>query len=166
LIAWLAPAQLAALASIPTGTQPMPPQIYTAQSMTPWTAVASLGPIRGRVLHIYPYRLATAGRSQFPREQAWLQAQGLESLDLEVAARTLFACHALGEGLMSLDGNFSREYLLEQLEHMLDGTAMTSLFPATSLGPGQRVLSHGAYVTRLGNPRGGAPLLEVDWQQP
>jgi hypothetical protein len=162
LIAWLEPSQLQALAASSASTQLMPRRIYTAQSLSPWNSVAALGAIRARVWHVYPYQVPVPGRSQFPREQAWLQAQHLESLDLEVAARALFACHALGEGLMSLDGNFSREYLLEQLEHMLDGTAMTSLFPGTRLGPGQRVLSHGAFVTRLGGPNGAAPF-DAQW---
>ena len=165
LIAWLEPSQLHALASAAISAELMPRRIYTAESISPWRSVASLAAIRSRVWHVYPYRVPVAGRSQFPREQAWLKAQGLEALERETASRALFACHALGEGLMSIDNNFSREYLLEQLEHMLDGTAMTTLYPATHLGAGQRVLSRGAYVTRLGGPTGAAAL-DPEWLVP
>ena len=49
--------------------------------------------------------------------------------------------------------NYSREYLIETLEHMLDGSKMTTLFPVTTLGTGQRFLAKGAYVLRLA-PKG------------
>lgn len=155
LIAWLAPQEMH---SIALSTELMPQQIYTAQSVTPWNQVAGTS-LAARVWHVYPYRLPVPGRSQFPREQAWLKAQGLEHLPAETAARALFACHALGEGLVSIENNFSRDYLLEQLEHMLDGTSMTSLFPTTALAPGQRVLSRGAYVMRPGG-------LDAHWVVP
>ena len=163
LIAWLDAAQLRTLAEIPERAAFLPERIYTAESLTPWREVASVGALRARAWHVYPYQTPVPGRSQFPREQAWLHAQRLEGLDVDVAARALFACHALGEGLVAIEGNFSREYLLEQFEHMLDRTAMTSLFPVTQLGPGQRVLSNGAYVTRIGDPTAGT-LIPGDWE--
>ena len=55
----------------------------------------------------------------------------------------------LGMSLADIQSNFSREYLLEMLEHALDGTQLTSVYPRTTMGPDQRYLTHGAYVVRL-----------------
>jgi hypothetical protein len=158
LIAWLEPQQLMSAA---ISAELLPQRIYTAESVSAQKVVASTS-FAARVWHVYPYRIPVSGRSQFPREQAWLKAQGLDNLPAEAAARALFACHALGEGLVAIENNFSRDYLLEQLEHMLDGTSMTSLFPATTLAPGQRVLSRGAYVMRPGGTAG----LDARWVGP
>lgn len=166
VIAWLDVASLSALAAAANRNAPLPERIYTAESITPWQDVAAIGSLRASAWHIYPWQPPVAGRSQFPREQAWFRAQHLEPADIDVAARALFACHALGEGLMSIESNFSREYLLEQFEHMLDRSAMTSLLPVTQLGPGQRFLSNGAYVTRLGAPLARDPLVVTGWQTP
>lgn len=163
LIAWLDAAQLRTLATLTERAAFFPERIYTAESLTSWRDVATIGILRARAWHVYPYQTPVPGRSQFPREQAWLRAQRLDDLDVDVAARALFACHAFGEGLVAIEANFSREYLLEQFEHMLDRTGMTSLFPVTQLGPGQRVLSNGAYVARIGELAAGT-LIPGSWQ--
>ena len=93
-----------------------------------------------------PYRLAQGQQSRFPREQVWLSSQGLGDLDIKIAGRVLFACHVLGEELAGIENNFSRDYFMEGLEHMLDNTNMTTMYPLTALGQGQRYLSRGAYV--------------------
>jgi Cytochrome c len=144
LIAWLPADQLAGLGNsdaVPPGTP-----IYTADSFTDWTAEAAAAPGTSRFWHVYPYRLAGSSGAQFPREQVWLHSRGLDALDPKIAGRVLFACHALGEQLAGIENNFSREYLLEGMEHMLDNTSMTTLFPRTTLGQGQRFLSRGAFV--------------------
>ena len=56
---------------------------------------------------------------------------------------------ALGEALMHVAGNFYRDYLLEKIEHRLSsGSLSPSVYPRTSLGPGQRFLSKGCYVVK------------------
>jgi hypothetical protein len=156
LIAWLPAEQLQSLAL----QAPQPgkaPIVYTAESFTPWQQQA------GRfaaAYHVYPYRLPQPGVLQFPREQTWLRSQGLAHLEPLAASHALFACHALGEALAGLEGNFSRDYLMETLEHMLDGTQMTSIYPAVTLGPNQRVLARGAYVVNIG---ANARLADSRW---
>ena len=90
-----------------------------------------------------------AGLSQFPREDIWLKLQGLSELNSVAAGKVLFAGRTLGLGLADIKNTFSREYFVESLEHALDGTRLSSLFPRTSLGPDQRFLTRGAYVVDL-----------------
>lgn len=166
LILWLGPAQLQALSAIDATAGWLPGRIYTAESLTHWSGVDAPPAFTGRVRHVYPYSLAAPGRRQFPREQAWLDSLGIAPSDLPAAAKALFACHALGEALSGIQGNFSREYLLEELEHMLDGTAMTTLYPRTTLGPGQRFLANGAYVVRLDRSGSTTTFYEPAWVAP
>jgi hypothetical protein len=164
LVAWLAPAQLAGLAA--TDAKALPHRIYTADSFTDWTKIRASRNFEERVLHVYPFSLAAQGLAQFPREQVWLKSQGLDGLDTRAAAEALFACHAAGEAMQGMADNYSRDYLMETLEHMLDGTNMTTLFPVATLGTGQRQLVKGAYVVKLASSGQGVRYLSSGWIQP
>ncbi|MCJ7556308.1 MAG: hypothetical protein MUP90_05270, partial [Gammaproteobacteria bacterium] len=144
----------------------LPGVIYTAASSSDWASSSGIPPaLFERIRHVYPYTLAEPGLAQFPREAVWLKSQGLSELDPLAASKTLFALKALGMGLMDIQSNFSGAYLIEMFEHSLDGTRLTSLFPKTSLGPDQRYLARGAWVTRLsGNPE--AAYTGAVWIQP
>jgi hypothetical protein len=165
LVAWITPPQLQALASGGTSVANLPGRIYTAESFTDWQAMQALPAFENRVLHVYPYSLPAAGLAQFPREEVWLKSQGLGGLETVAAAQALFACHAAGEAMADMADNYSRDYLIETFEHMLDGTGMTTLFPVATLGTGQRYLVKGAYVVRLGPQGQGVRFLPGGWIQ-
>lgn len=150
LISWLPVSSMSNLVTESSDSSLLPEHVYTTQSVSGWaenTAPNDL--LRERIRHVYPYSLPQAGLTQFPREDIWLKLQGLSDLDAVAAAKVLFACRTLGLALADIQSNFSREYLVETLEHSLDGTQLTSLYPRTTLGPDQRFLIHGAYVVRL-----------------
>lgn len=162
LVAWVDPPQLQGL--LATAVAPfLPARIYTAETFTDLQAVNAAAALKARLRHIYPWRLPHDTGHPFPREEAWLRGQGLGELDPRLAGRALFACHVFGEALGNLRGNFSQDYLMEDLEHMLDGSDMTTLLPRTSMGPGQRVLSRGAYVIDTApRPDSGATTLWLE----
>lgn len=164
LVAWVDRAALTALTR--SRTDLLPTAVYTAASFTDWSQLQAPVEFERRVVHVYPYSLPAAGLSQFPREQVWLKSQGLAGLETLPAAEALFACHAVGEAMLGLADNYSREYLMETLEHMLDGTSMTSLFPVTTLASGQRFLVKGAFVTRLASAGDGVRYVSGGWVQP
>lgn len=150
LISWTPVFMMFNLETQQSGQSIVPDRIYTTQSFSDWAADTVSGTfLRSRIYHVYPYSLPQAGLTQFPREDIWLKLQGLTDLDAVAAAKVLFACRAFGMGLADIQSNFSREYFFEALEHALDDTQLTSLFPRTTLGPDQRFLSSGAYVVRL-----------------
>ncbi|MGH8134705.1 MAG: c-type cytochrome [Steroidobacteraceae bacterium] len=166
LVAWLNPAQLGTLTSIASSAATLPRRIYTAASFTDWQSIRALPMFEQRVFHVYPYTLATPGLAQFPREEAWLNQQKLADLDRIPAAEALFACHAIGEAMAVMADNYSREYLIETLEHMLDGSRMTTMYPLTTLGTGQRFLAKGAHVLRLVPDTGASRYVSAGWIQP
>ncbi|MBS0387463.1 MAG: ABC transporter substrate-binding protein [Proteobacteria bacterium] len=165
VVAWLGPQQLHALSAAVAEVEHAPERVLTAESFTDWSGLELAAPFTARVLHVYPYRLPAPGRAQFPREQAWLQGQRLDALARIPAAKALFACHAVGEAMATMTDNYSREYLIETLEHMLDGTNMTTLYPLTTLGTGQRFLAKGAYVARPGSGATAGLYTDSHWVQ-
>jgi hypothetical protein len=153
LVAWTAPAQLAGLEmALRSYTSPL--TIYTSETFTHWTADIALQ-THPQLWHVHPFNYAQGNRPAFAREAQWLRAQKLQDLDPLAASQALFACHVVGEQLAALTGNFSPEYFIEGLEHMLDSTNMTSLVPRTTLGQGQRFISRGAYVLPASSLVGG-----------
>ncbi len=165
VVAWLDAAQLREFAAIASGLEHGPERVLTAESFTDWQGLALAPAIAARVQHVYPYRLPAPGRAQFPREETWLKSQGLAGLARIPAAKALFACHATGEAMAGMADSYSREYLIETLEHMLDGTNMTTLYPLTTLGTGQRYLAKGAYVARPGAGETAGLYTDSHWVQ-
>jgi hypothetical protein len=164
MIAWLDRAQLGGLTA--AGGLPLPRAVYTAESFTDWRQGPLSDELRQRLRHMYPYTLPRTDRTQFQREELWLRARGLESLSPLPAAKALFAGHVFGEALADMEGVFSREYLLETLEHSLDNTQMTSIYPTTTLGPDQRTVSRGVWLTRVADLSGPTPFLNPEWIEP
>lgn len=166
LVAWLAPPQLqsfAAIAARPTG---LPRHIYTASTFTDWRTIRAPPQFEQRVHHVFPYRIGEDGRTPFPREDNWLKRRGLSELERIPAAEALFASHIAGEAMFAMADNYSRDYFIETLEHMLDGTEMTTVYPLTTLGTGQRFLAKGAYVLRLDGGAIASRYVSSEWVQP
>jgi hypothetical protein len=164
LVTWIGEPQLATLAT--PGFRGLPPRIYTAEAFTDWSGDSVSEPFRARLRHVYPYALPRANGAQFVREEMWLKQRGLEDRERLPAAEAMFAAHTFGGALAEMQSVFSRDYLLETLEHSLDNTQTTSIYPTTTIGPGQRTISRGAWVTELGASQDGARFAKAHWLEP
>lgn len=105
---------------------------------------------------VTPMRSGRDLERQVARTRTWLRRQGLDELPLDVAASTLHAATVLGDALKHIDFDFTPEYVLELLEHGLEGMVSWSPYPRLAIGPGQRVASKGSFVGTVG---GG----QIDW---
>jgi hypothetical protein len=65
-----------------------------------------------------------------------------------------------------MTAHFSRDYLLEKLEHMADSALSTSVYPSFSLAPGQRFASKGCYIVRPSAESPGSVSAVSDWLVP
>jgi mono/diheme cytochrome c family protein len=117
---------------------------------------ALLGQARGWI--VTPMRSGTELDRQLQRARIWMRQQGLQALPADVVAATLQAVTVLGEGLAHLDFAFTREYLLELLEHSLESVVPWSPYPRLSIGPGQRIA---VKQTQWGEVRAGRI---VEWR--
>jgi hypothetical protein len=166
LILLVSSAQLQNLMSPKLDVGILPGTIFTVEAITDWSHSPIAPAVANRVMHVYPYSLPVPGRTHFPREDVWLKTRGIKLADDITAAKVLFACKAFGMALADIQSNFTREYLLESLEHALDSSFLTSLYPRTTLGPDQRFLSRGAYLTSLVDRQGQIVVTNGSWIQP
>jgi mono/diheme cytochrome c family protein len=86
-----------------------------------------------------PMRSGSELDRQLQRSRIWMQQQGLSELPADVVASTLQATTVLGEGLAHMDFAFTREYLLELLEHGLENVIPWGPYPRMAIGPAQRI---------------------------
>ena len=87
------------------------------------------------------------------------------SPERRVLANTFFAVTQTGETTMRMRANFSREYFVEQMEHMTGAAGVTAFFPRLSLGPDRRYASTGAYILEFPSD-GGPPRPATAWIVP
>lgn len=80
------------------------------------------------------------------RIKMWSKMNKISPYIEDISANTYFAVTMLGGGIKHIRNNFSRDYFIERLEHMIDNSAFHSVYKRFSLGPGQRYVSKGGYI--------------------
>ncbi len=114
----------------------------------------------------YPYELPSAYHPHAFRVRAWMDSHNLPIENERLQFNTYYALNLLQFGLEPVIEHFSRNYLLEYIEHEAENSLNPGTFPRLSLGPGQRYASKGAYVVQIGpnTPDGSRSLSPVsDW---
>ncbi len=97
----------------------------------------------------YPNELPEAYHPRAFRVRAWMNTRRLDITDQRLQFNTYYALTMLQYGLEHIIDNFSRDYLLEYIEHEAENALNPGTFPRLSLGPGQRFASRGAYVMKF-----------------
>lgn len=99
---------------------------------------------------VHPFSPPSDVASRWPRVATWLKVRGVPPGDRLTQDRTLAACQVAGDALMHLNDEFNRDYFLELVDHVAGTAAVSAFHSRLSSGPGQRVLSRGCYVVRMG----------------
>jgi mono/diheme cytochrome c family protein len=86
-------------------------------------------------------------RQRMARMQVWLRMREVPLLDERIQSDAFFAASLAGDALAHMDENYSRDYFIERVEHMVELSLFPSLYPRLSLAPGQRFAAKGAYVS-------------------
>jgi hypothetical protein len=101
------------------------------------------------------------------RSTGWLRAKRIYAPEHKrVQGNAYFALKLAGGSLKALYGYFSREYLLEQIEHMVDNAVYTSVYPRLSLAPGQRFVAKGCYIAKPSSDGTGRLEAVTRWVAP
>ena len=96
---------------------------------------------RGHCLVPFPYALPGSPEADRGRALLWMRGRHLEVVDERVQTAALFAATLVGEALRELRGRFSRDYLMETMEHMVDNAVVPTVYPRLTLAPGERFAS-------------------------
>jgi hypothetical protein len=116
-----------------------------------------------RVNLVHPFEIPRNEPRTLVRLNNWLDSRDLARRDPRIQADAYFAVMFLGRGMKHIKQNFSREYLIEVLEHALDNATFASVYPRVSLGPGQRFASKGSYILGLSSGADPEWLPISDW---
>lgn len=119
-----------------------------------------------RIRLIYPYELPSKTVHHLQRTKLWLRAKKIEITDERVQANTYLAAMVTGDAIAHILDQFYRDYFIERVEHMVNRSLVTSVYPHLSLGPGQRFASKGAYLVKFSRQKDMAVEPVTDWIVP
>lgn len=111
-----------------------------------------------KLIFAYPYELPTAYHPHAFRVRAWMNTRRLPITNDRVQFNTYYALNLLQYSLEHVVDHFSRDYLLEYIEHEAENALNPGTFPRLSLGPEQRHASKGAYLVTLRSDQSISPL--------
>ncbi|HPH12823.1 MAG TPA: c-type cytochrome [Burkholderiaceae bacterium] len=99
---------------------------------------------------IYPSDLPPKHASRMLRTKIWLHEKNIPIVNETIQINTQFALIVLSDAIGHMQDSFSRDYLVERVEHVVSLTPTPSIFPTVSLGPGQRIAARGASIVQFG----------------
>jgi hypothetical protein len=145
VVLWLRDVDLAALTDAPAAGVPL----YVSDSLLDDPARALPVTRRSQTIVLRLRALPADWHDRGNRIERWLQGYGLTPSDLRIQTNTYHLLTLVSRVLTHMRANFSREYLLERIEHQVQSSAGSSLYGQLSLGPGRRVASTGGYRVAL-----------------
>ena len=137
-----------------TGGASWPGRIYLSSTLAGTAAPAALGAPTGTVYLVHPFALPK-GKGERDRARLWMSARKVPPGDPLLQANAYFAVALTVDAMDQILDFFSRDYLLEKVEHMVENAVPPSSYPRLSLGPGQRFASKGSYILRYAPESGG-----------
>lgn len=119
-----------------------------------------------RVRLVQPLDLPQSRGARLLRIKRWLHDRGIPLVDEELQMNAYFAVAVTADAASHMSDLFSREYLVERIEHMVGNTVTPSIYPRVSLGPGQRFASKGSFIVKPSGRRPGGLEPVSGWLTP
>jgi hypothetical protein len=162
LVLWLRSADLAALGEPPNPRS----QIFLSGLMAGLESAPLPPGWRGRTYLTYPFELPERQGVRTDYARGWFSLRQIPVVAEHVQADTYLACQMVSEALGHMVDNFSRDYLVEELQHLLEHRVLTGYYPHLALAPGQRFASKGGYIARFADATGTRLVAEVGYTVP
>lgn len=110
--------------------------------------------------------LSDQGASQTYRARAWIRSRRIRMTHERDQLLTWFTWNLFDHSLTHLVDHFSRDYLIEAVEHETENRNAPEIFPRLSLGPGQRVAARAYHLCAPGNPLHKSGPSHSEWWVP
>jgi hypothetical protein len=101
------------------------------------------------VLTSYPYVKPSTEPRATIRSSVWGRSRKIDITEKAVFTNTFTAIKLLMGAIKHARSHFNRAYIIELLEHKLDKSVLTGMYPKLTIGPNQRYASRGGYIMRV-----------------
>lgn len=149
LVLWLPPQDLAQAQVLVAAGSPVK-AVYLSSSLNPGPRRGLAADGDGRVRLVYPQDMPAAREARLAVVRRWLNNKRIPLVDEKVQMNAYLAATVVGMVVSHSKDAYSRELLLERMEHQLGNALELSIYPHLSLGPGQRYASKGSYIVQVG----------------
>ncbi len=96
-----------------------------------------------------PYRDESLEHPRAYRVRSWMRSRRITLTHQRLQYNTYFALTVTDHALRHLVDRYSRDYLIERVEHETENALSPGIYPALSLGPQQRYASRNVEIIRL-----------------
>ena len=145
---WLSASELASLSLLEDPSPEGPEALVLSETITGPEAFVVTGSMRKRTRIVSLFERPAGRERSLARLNAWLIPRKIQ-LDRErIQADTYLSVTLVASATKHMRENFSREYLIEIIEHGLDNSVFRSVYPRLSLGPNQRIASKRCFFLR------------------
>ena len=164
ILLWLDSKDLSSIA-FPADAPDGPKMVFLSTTLLGKEMYALPEKIRDIVYITFPYRLPDDFAKSEP-SFAGLTRSNQYPADYPMAkAKMSLNLMILNKALFMMKGYFQRDRLLEVIDMMQDDTTIP-LYPRLSFGPGQRYISKGCYIVKLGSGATPKIIRASDWVIP
>ena len=118
------------------------------------------------VLTSYPYVTPSSEPRATIRSSAWGKSRKIDTTEKAVFTNTFTAVKVLFNAIKHARSHFNRAYIIELLEHKLDKSVLTGMYPKLTIGPNQRYASRGGYIMKLPDDEFSALQPVTEWLLP
>jgi hypothetical protein len=148
LVLWLPSPDLEHAQAL-TGTGSQVKAVYLSSSLVAGPRSGLAADATGRVRLVYPQDPPALRDARLAVVKRWLRNNGIAPADEQVQMNAYLAATVTGMLMTHSQDTYSREFLLERMEHRLGTALELSIYPHLSLGPGQRYASKGSYIVAV-----------------
>jgi cytochrome c553 len=138
--------------------------VYASYAMLGGKLPSALANASSNVRLIYPSDLPPRHEARLLRTKMWMHTKNIALTDEFTQINTQFAMTVASDAMGHIMDSFSRDLLVERIEHIVAQTPAPSIYQSVSLGPGQRIAAKGSSVVLMGE-RGQLKSLS-DWIVP
>jgi hypothetical protein len=165
LVLWLGPEDLGQAQPLTASGSPFN-AIYLSSALVGAQATGLAPDASGRLRIIYPQDPPARRAARLDVVKRWMHNSGIAVSDEQLQFNAYLAATVTGMLVTHSKDTYSRDFLLERMEHRLGTALELSIYPHLSLGPGQRFASKGSYIAQLGGGEAGQLSLISDWIVP